>query len=422
MESLAPFLAFLVAAVALVIVSNRLRIPYTISLVLFGFALGFAAQDLGFQSAFGNISEVFSGNFFFDLLLPPIIFEAAIHLNFHFLRMRAGMVTFFVVIGVIFTTFFTGFLVSWVAAIPLVAALLLASILSPTDPIAVVDLLRRMKVPRELSTIVEAESLLNDAVGVILFTILLAIVQGGQANIGASTLQFLWLSGGGAAIGLITAAAIYFLHRRLNDPVVETALTIVTAYGSFVAATAIGASGIVSTAIAGIAFGTFVAPRAINIQGRNLAVEFWRVIVYVANAVIFLSMGFLFSLERLGNYIPLIALVFVTLFAGRAIFIYAHYPIANAWRGRRARLPRHWYNLLTLAGIRGAIPIVLALSLLTTSTSLSPDLLNTIVGTVLGVSFASILIGDISAEWYVRKAFRGPPEETSEASESATTG
>lgn len=414
MVSLAPFLTFLVIAVGLVVISKRLRIPYTIALVVFGFAIGIALQDIGFRNLFGNVPGVFSGSIFFDLLLPPIIFEAAIHLNFRLLKARAGLVTFFVVVGVIFTTFFTGFLVSWVAGIPIVAGLLLAAILSPTDPVAVVDLLKRMKVPHELSTIIEAESLLNDAVGVILFTVLLGVIQTGRTDVLASIGQFLWLAGGGAAVGLATAGTIYLFHRHLHDATVETALTIVTAYGSFVAATYIGASGIVSTAIAGIAAGTFVAPRAMDVNVRHATVEFWSVVVYVANALIFLSMGFLFSLESLGTYWPLIVLVFAALFAGRAIFVYAHYPVGDAWRGRHGRLPRHWYNLLTLAGIRGAIPIVLALSLLSTNTNIAPALLDTIVGTVLGVAFVSIVVGDIAAEWYVRKAFSGTPEEPPE--------
>ncbi|MGI0150659.1 MAG: cation:proton antiporter, partial [Thermoplasmata archaeon] len=234
MVDLAPFLAFLLIAVGVVIASHRLRIPYTVALVVFGFAMGLALQDIGFRSLFGNVSSVFSGNVFFDLLLPPIIFEAAIHLNYRYLRARAGLVVFFVVVGVVFTTLFTGLLVSWVAAFPLVPALLLAAILSATDPVSVVDLLRRIRVPRELSTIIESEALLNDAVGVILFTILLGVLETGQTNLLLNVGRFFWLAGGGIAIGLLTAGAIYLLHRYLKDPAVETALTVVTAYGSFV--------------------------------------------------------------------------------------------------------------------------------------------------------------------------------------------
>src|SRR5580692_4967645 len=137
-----PFLILIVLAVLVVIVAGRLRFPYTIALV-----------RLGFTTLPVSLASLLTPTFFFDILLPPIIFEAAIHIDARILRRRLGIVLFLVFVGVLFTTLFTGLLIAYLFALPLLAGLLLASILSPTDPVAVIDLFRRLDVPAELSTI-----------------------------------------------------------------------------------------------------------------------------------------------------------------------------------------------------------------------------------------------------------------------------
>ncbi len=231
----------------------------------------------------GGLPSIFSPTLFFDVLLPPIVFEAAVHVNFHLMRARAGVILFLIFVALIFTTLFAGLAIAYLLAFPLAGALLLASILSPTDPVAVVDLFKRMRVPRELATIVESESLLNDAVGFILFTVILGILETGRTDPFSALGEFLWLTGAGAAIGLAVAAGVHLLHRELHDPPVETALTVVAAFGSYLLATGLGASGIVATAIAGIAVGTYVAPRAMDPEVRHSVVIFWGVITYIVN-------------------------------------------------------------------------------------------------------------------------------------------
>jgi len=402
MLSLELFLALLLAAIVVVVLSARLRFAYTIALVLLGFGTGIIANLTGFIAIPGSVSELFSPNLFFDILLPPIVFEAAIHVNVRLLRRRLTLVLFLVIVGVVFTTIFAGVVVGYLTALPLVAALLLAAILSPTDPVAVVDLFRRLRVPEELSTIVESEALLNDAAGVILFIVLLGVASSTASTLSGDILQFGWLAIGGVVIGLLVAGGVYIIHRWVNDAAVETALTVVAAFGSFLVAQDVGASGIVSTAIAGIAFGTLVAPRAVDPAVRVAVSAFWRVVVYIANSIIFLAMGLLFVLSSLLAHLGLIVLVFVTLLLGRALLV-------GAFRAATARgpgsLPGVWYNVITLAGIRGAIPIVLALSLYTTPTTLAPDVVQAIVAAAFGVAFMSIIVGNLASDAYVKRHF-----------------
>ena len=408
MLDLVPFLILIVLAVLIAIVADRLRFPYTIALVALGFLLGLLAPHVGIRALPSGLASVFTPPFFFDILLPPIIFEAAIHIDYYRLRARAGIVLFLVFVGVIFTTLFAGVAVSYLVGIPILAGLLLASILSPTDPVAVIDLFRRLRVPEELSTIVESESLLNDAVGVMMFVVVLDVIQTGSAHPWVALLQFGELALVGTAVGLLTALAVYAVADRIHDPATLTALSVVAAYGSYLLATDLGGSGIVAAAIAGIAIGSWAAPRTMGPEVRRTLSTFWRVVVYMANSAIFLTMGLLFGLSHLGPYLGIVAVVFGVLLLGRAIYSYGHRALARLWRDHAARLPGFWYHVINLAGIRGAIPVVLALSLLTSTTPLSHATVELIVGATLGVAFVSIVVGNLASEWYAIRRF-GPP-------------
>ncbi len=408
MIDIVPLLVLLLLAVLVVVTARRLHVPYTVALVVLGFFIGILSSAVGFSPLTKSEETLLAPGLFFNVLLPPIIFEAALHVNLTLLRRRAGLILSLAFAGVLFTTFFTGVLVSEFTSLSLIAALLLAAILSPTDPIAIVDLFRRLRVPEELSTIVESESLLNDAVGVLLFVVILQVLSTGSFSLAASAAQFVLLTVGGLAIGLVVAVAVYVLHRTIDEPSVETAISVVAAYGSFLLANAVGASGIIACAIAGIAVGSFVAPRAVAPESRQAIAVFWNVVVYIATSFIFLSIGLLFGLSHLLHYLGLIALVGVVMFFGRAAFVYAHRPLAGPGR----RLPRSWYNVITFAGVRGAIPVVLALELLTSPPAgLSGSDVTAIVAGVLGVAFATILLGNFLADWYVKRAFSARPAD-----------
>ena len=408
MVDILPLLALLLAAMGVAAVTSRTRVPYTVALVLFGLAVGLVSERVALPGVDASVHSLLAPSVFFTLLLPPIVFEAALHVDAHRLRARAGLVLFLVFVGVIFTTVFTGVVFAAFTALPLAVALLLAAILSPTDPIAVVDLFRRLRVPGELSTIVESEALLNDAVGIIVFVVLLGIVGGEIATPGGVALRFLWLVAGGAAIGGLTAGLVYALHRWLEDPIAGTALSLVAAYGAYLVATALGASGILATAIAGIALGTWVLPNAPAGSPDPLG-AFWSVAVYVANSLVFLAMGLAFGLTGLLDYLPEIALVFVLLTLSRAIFVYLHRPLARALGGSASGLPGEWYPLVTLAGVRGAIPVVLALSLVIAPATMPEGTVRTVVATVLGVVLVSLLVNNLLAEWYTERRFGTPP-------------
>jgi len=346
---------------------------------------------------------LFSTETFFGILLPPLIYEAALHVNFALLRSRVWMILAFAFLGVVVSTLVTGLLVNISTAIPLASALLVGAILSPTDPVAVVDLFKRVHVPAQLSTIIESESLLNDAVGIVAFTTILQVLNQGNFEIASvvSSFAILVLLGLGTGVGF--AALAYALHRFVDDPNIETVVSVVMAYGSFHVAQALGGSGILSTLVTGIMTGTWVIPRAMNNQVRDALFSFWSVIAYIVNSIIFLSMGLIVNLSNVLSNLPLILVVFGFVTIARASFIYSHIPLSGL--PRISRLPLTWYNTLTLAGVRGAIPIVLALTLSATALPIPAATTTTIISVVIGVALLSVTFQSFIAGWYVKKHF-----------------
>ena len=403
MVSFDDVMVLLVIAVVIAIVTYRLKVPYSIGLVLFGVLIGALSLQIPSLRGITGKTGLFSTETFFGILLPPLIYEAALHVNFALLRSRVWMILAFAFLGVVVSTLVTGLLVNISTAIPLASALLVGAILSPTDPVAVVDLFKRVHVPAQLSTIIESESLLNDAVGIVAFTTILQVLNQGNFEIASvvSSFAILVLLGLGTGVGF--AALAYALHRFVDDPNIETVVSVVMAYGSFHVAQALGGSGILSTLVTGIMTGTWVIPRAMNNQVRDALFSFWSVIAYIVNSIIFLSMGLIVNLSNVLSNLPLILVVFGFVTIARASFIYSHIPLSGL--PRISRLPLTWYNTLTLAGVRGAIPIVLALTLSATALPIPAATTTTIISVVIGVALLSVTFQSFIAGWYVKKHF-----------------
>src|SRR5437870_4644188 len=159
---------------------------------------------------------LFSSDIFFEILLPPLIYEAAIHVNYGLLRSRVWSILAFAFIGVILSTIITGLLMTSFTGTPFVFAILVGAILSPTDPVAVLSLVKRVKLPEQLSTIIESESIVNDAVGIVVFTSVLSIIGRGSFDLLPSFASFGYLVLGGLIIGMGFAALGYYIHRYID--------------------------------------------------------------------------------------------------------------------------------------------------------------------------------------------------------------
>ncbi len=212
----------LLIASVVAVVARRLRVPYTVGLVIIGLAITLL-----------NPQQVrFAPQIIMLLLVPPLVFEAAFHIRMDDLRHDFWLIMLLAVPGVILTTLLVGWLVSWGTGLALQAALVFGALIAATDPVAVVALFRRLGAPRRLQVLLESESLLNDGTAIVMFGLMITAALQGSFDFRQSISQFITVAGGGVIVGLILGVSISQLTKRIDDPLVETTLTTALAFGS----------------------------------------------------------------------------------------------------------------------------------------------------------------------------------------------
>lgn len=358
MEIETAFILLFTVATAVAIAVRRAHLPYTVALVLAGLVLG--ALDL-------FPAPALTKNLLFSVFLPGLLFEAAFHIDFHDFRENKITIVSLAVPGVIASVaLITLILTPVVAAFELAPgfgwkeALVFGALISATDPIAVVGLFRSMGAPRRLTTLLDGESLLNDGTAIVFFTLSLSLLAGTHVTGGALAQQFVTIVGVGAMVGTLVGVVVSTLMRQLDDPMIEITLTTIAAYGSFVAAEALHGSGVIATVAAGMLAGNIGARTGMSATTRVAAETFWEYVAFALNSIVFLLIGFEIRLPTLFSYWLPILVAYVVVTAGRALVITS----GRAGLGlTRERFPWRWSIVLTWGGLRGALPMVLALSL-----------------------------------------------------------
>ncbi len=348
-----------VAASLLSVLANRFRIPYTVALVLGGLILG--ALHL-FQA------PVLTHDLVFTLFLPGLIFESAYHLSFSALWRDRLAIFGLAVPGVLISMIVTAFVFLWSSqylpglntVMPVSIALIFGAAVAATDPISVVSMFRKLQAPARLTFIVESESLLNDGTAIVFFTLFLALAEGKMVSVSALGIQFFAVVGGGALVGIVIGWLSSEIIKRVNDGMVEITITILAAYGSFLAAMQMDYSGVISTVVAGLICGNYGAKRGMTASVKMAVDTFWEYIGFALNSLIFLLVGFTIHLPDLLSIWPLILAAYVAVTIARAAVIYG---MSGLLSRTRAKIPAAWNFVLVLGGIRGALSMVLALSL-----------------------------------------------------------
>ncbi len=390
-------IALLGVAMAVAIVARRLRLPYTVGLVLTGFAL--ALSRLGVELELTH--EVV-----FDLILPPLLFEAALNLPWRELKRDAVPILLLAMLGVLLcagvVTAGLVFLLHW----PLQPALAFGALISATDPIAVIALLRETGVKGRIALLIESESLANDGAAAVLFSLaLLSGPGGGLPTLSEDMTGLGWIAGGGIALGALAAGAALLIAGRTEEHLVETAITAVAAYGSFLAAERFGASGVLATVTAGLLLGNLgvlaepARPFSLTAQGREFVLAFWEFAAFLANSFVFLLIGLaLAHVELALNWWP--AAIVALALAGRAAAVY---PVSALFAFSRWRVPLSQQHFLWWGGLRGALALALALTL-------SPDA--PYRGDILIAAFAvvafSVLVQGLTAGFVLRRLGLAP--------------
>jgi Na+/H+ antiporter len=277
-----PLLVVMVVVAGLSILARWVGVPYPILLVLGGLALGFVP---------GMPPVTMPPELVLVLFLPPLLYLAAFFSSPRDLRADLRAISLQAV-GLVLVTIATVALTAhaFIDGLPWAAAVALGAIVSPTDPLAATTIARRLGVPRRLVTLLEGESLANDATALVAYRMAVSVVVGGSFVLWEAGLRFLTSAAGGIVIGLLVGWLIAAIRRRLDDPVVEIVVSLVTGYAAYLPAEQLGVSGVLAVVTAGLYIG-WQAPALASPATRLLGFSFWEVLNYLLNAVLFILVG-----------------------------------------------------------------------------------------------------------------------------------
>lgn len=345
-------LALLLAAGIVAIVTRRLKVPYTIGLVLAGIGL----------SLFPLFEDLpLSKEMLFTVFLPPLVFEAALQIRWKELRSDLPVVVLLATIGVCLSSAVTSLGMKYVAGWEWAPALLFGSLIAATDPVSVVATFKEAGVHGRLRLLVEAESLLNDGTAAVVFAVLITALSGVGAPGLAGTAWFLVKTiAGGILCGALVSGAMSYLMSRTRDNLVVFTLTTVSAYASFILAEHFHFSGILACVTAGLIAGN-TGVLADNSSNAHQAVgAFWEYLGFLANSMVFMAIGVhQLRWDPVSVIAPAgIAVFFVLLGRGFAV-----YPCCAAFARSRLRVEGKYQSILFWGGLRGALALGLAVGL-----------------------------------------------------------
>jgi len=383
-------LLFISALVA--ILCRRLRLPYTVGLVLAGMALYLSPFRLSLQLSKDLIYSVF---------LPPLVFEAALYIRWAEFRRDLPVVGALATVGLVAAAAVTAVGMHYLARWAWSSAGIFGILIAATDPVSVIATFKEAEVKGRLRLLVEAESLLNDGTAAVLFAVAVGLASGvgvDAAHIGMSLVATV---GGGVLCGVACSFTLLLLAGRTVDPLIEITLTTLAAYGSFYLAEHLHCSGVLAALAAGLVAGNYGLRGSHPFGGREAVQSFWDYVAFVVNSLIFLLIGTSMTQQNFNDlWLPgLLAIVLVTL--GRAVAIY---PVCAMFRFGALRVDLRDQHILFWGGLRGALALALALGLPPTL-----PLHDQIVTVSFGVVAFSIFAQGLSMSPLLRRLGRLPP-------------
>jgi CPA1 family monovalent cation:H+ antiporter len=341
----------LLIAAIVAMLARRLRLPYTVGLVVAGFALAIAQTRL---------RAPLTRDLIFTAFLPPLIFEAALRIPASQLRRELPLVGTLATLGVAISALVTGAGVHYAAGWSWDVALLFGSLIAATDPVSVIALMREVGASGRLRLMTEAESLLNDGTAAVIFGVVLAMTQRQTITFGGVLGSLLLSIVGGLMAGAIVGAATLLLAGRTEDHLLEITLTTVAAYGSFLVANSLGVSGVLATLACGVMIGNVTRLGPISSRGRVAVESFWEYAAFAVNSLVFLLIGMSEAGLSFARVLGIAGAAIAFVLLGRAAAVYS---CCTLFRASPLRVSARYQHLLVWGGLRGALALALALGL-----------------------------------------------------------
>ena len=283
------FIVFVLLATIVALVARRVALPYSVALVLAGLAIAFLVK--------GPRIEV-TPELILAVLIPGLVFQAAYKIDATELRRTFGVVAVLAAPGVLITAVVVALVVPLVTDLDTPEAFVLGAIISATDPVAVVSLFKRVGAPNRLATLVDAESLLNDGTGVVLFTIAIAALSA-PVSLAGGVVSFVVTVAVSTAIGLVAGIVAFRAMHATDDPQLEVAISVVAAYGTYLVADSFHESGIIATVVVGLVLGNNHGTRELSERSRQALDTVWEFTAFLLTALVFLLVGFAISPDLL---------------------------------------------------------------------------------------------------------------------------
>jgi Na+:H+ antiporter len=399
------------------------RLPHTIGLVVIALAASLVIiviewVEPSFQIAertAGLLQQIDFNRTLMHGMLSFLLFAGALHADFSAFRDRGLIIGMIAVLGTLISTFMVGgamwlVLGAFGHAIPFFWALVFGALISPTDPVAVLGLFKTVAVPKTLQATMTGESLFNDGVGVVVFTVVLAIAQssgghGVEMDAAGIARLFFTEAGGGAILGLAAGYIGYRAMYRVDEPSLEVLITLALVMVTYALALFLHMSGPLAMVVAGLFVGNRGIKYAMSERTRVYVQTFWELVDEILNSVLFLLIGLevLIVAERAVPFGAAIAAIPITLLA-RALSVGIPVTIVAPWQ----KIAAGDTAVLIWGGMRGGIAVALALSL--------PD--NQYKGDILGITYGvvlfSIVVQGLTVKPLIARAYSvGKPNDFS---------
>jgi CPA1 family monovalent cation:H+ antiporter len=355
----------LLIALTVILITRRFSVPYTLGLVVVGLLIGVLNLLPNIHLESDVVLFVF---------LPALIFEGSWSISLQRLRQNWLTIFFLVVPGLLLELVLIAVPLYFLTRLGWREALLLSAILSPTDPVAVLSLFKQLKADENIANIIEGESLFNDGVAGSLYqtflVLVLASAHGQSLPVAQAWLEglktFSLQVGGGVVIGFACGFLVSRIVRHIDEPLIETTITIVTAYGVYLLADALGASGIIALIVAALILGSYGRGIGMSETTRQAVDNFWSVIAFLANALLFLLVGtqlnpvHFLSSSSATSFLLVAGLTIVAVLLARVVVVFLLPRKAPPMSG--TFLPAQRF-VIFWSGLRGALSLALVLAL-----------------------------------------------------------